>query len=333
MLPAANTSSAMGIGFPDVCLTPPVPVPIPYVNMAMCAEAEDTAETVLITCLPGVTIGSIVPSTEGDEAGSASVNSGEGMFMVGVPTVLLEGMPAVNLTTPTLQNDGIAPGAVLVPAVTNVFYTFAAAPADPEALLDDLRGAAATAGSLRSTVAHVELSLFTAATVAEVRMLLERHPIDRPVVVDLRGCRGGELEAALELAGSVLPAGTVLARVLHAGGDDDVRTARGARPAPHPLVVLVDRRTASAAEVFAGCLQTNDRALVVGERTFGKGAVQALVPAPGGRGGAVLATIGVCARPDGAPIEGVGITPDVEVDGDALEPALAAARALAAPLR
>jgi carboxyl-terminal processing protease len=84
-----------------------------------------------------------------------------------------------------------------------------------------------------------------------------------------------------------------------------------------PIVVLVDRGTASSAELFAAALHDNGRGVLVGENTFGKGLIQRVFPMP--NGGALKLTIGEYLRPNKAKVEpGIGLLPDVHCDaGDA----------------
>jgi len=80
-----------------------------------------------------------------------------------------------------------------------------------------------------------------------------------------------------------------------------------------PLVLLVDRGTASASEVLAGALQDNGRAVIVGERTFGKGSVQSVLPLRNGAG--IKLTTARYYTPSGKSIQAQGIVPDVAVAG------------------
>src|ERR1700722_18601173 len=107
MLPASNKGVGMNMGFPDVCLTPagPVPVPIPYPNMAMHAMAAPFVPTVLITSMPALNMGSIIPLTLGDQPGVANpLFMQMGMFTMGDPVVMISGLPGVTLTSPTSGN-------------------------------------------------------------------------------------------------------------------------------------------------------------------------------------------------------------------------------------
>lgn len=101
------------------------------------------------------------------------------------------------------------------------------------------------------------------------------------LVLDLRGNGGGYLNAAADLADEFLPAGRV---IVYTEGRmsprrDMLATARGTYE-DFPLAVLIDEGSASASEIIAGALQDNDRALVIGRRSFGKGLVQEQVPLP-----------------------------------------------------
>lgn len=324
MLPASNSGVGMNIGFPDVCVTPvgPVPVPIPYPNMALNATAVPFAPNVLISFVPGLNMAAEMPMTLGDNAGVESPFMGPGRYTMGNPTVMVNAMPAVNLLCPTSGNDFINPvGAVLVPSITNVFYSRAGAPrsgaVDPDAvagLSDALVEPEAVELLSPGGVGFIAIPVFSSGVPARVYSALSRWGADRVtgLILDLRGCPGGELVAAVELAGDFLPEGAVIATATDADGDDTIYRARQERPHAFPLVVLVDGRTASAAEVFAGALQAHGRAIVVGSRTYGKGTAQKLVPGdsePSARYG----TVATLTLPDGQPVEGRGILPDIEV--------------------
>lgn len=130
------------------------------------------------------------------------------------------------------------------------------------------------------------------------------------IVLDLRGNRGGMVSEAVEVGAVFLGREPV---VLREAGDGVQEALRGSHPAiaDVAMVVLVDGRTASAAELVAGAVQDHDVGLVVGERTKGKAAVQQIVPL--GDGSAVKLTTGVYRTPLGRGVDGVGIRPDVRV--------------------
>ena len=109
----------------------------------------------------------------------------------------------------------------------------------------------------------------------------------------------------------------MIARLRDSDGDETVFSAKQGDPYTFPLIVLVNGGTASAGELFAGCMQAHRRAIVVGETTYGKGTVQKVVPAAGGAG-IVYATVSSCAPEHGSALHGAGIQPDWHVAGEGL---------------
>jgi carboxyl-terminal processing protease len=133
--------------------------------------------------------------------------------------------------------------------------------------------------------------------------------------IDLRNNPGGVLQPAVELADGFLESGRI---VSVRGRNSNMQMEFDARPGDWlpgvPLVLLVDRGSASASEVLAGALQDHGRALVVGERTFGKGSVQSVLPLR--NGGAIKLTTARYYTPNGRSIQARGILPDIEVAFD-----------------
>src|SRR6185369_626341 len=103
--------------------------------------------------------------------------------------------------------------------------------------------------------------------------------------LDLRGNSGGILDQAVSVAEEFLPAGSsIISQKGRIAIDNREWRSANRKPQNMPLVVLVDHDTASASEVVAGALQDNDRALIMGQTTFGKGLVQNVVGLPMGSG-------------------------------------------------
>jgi hypothetical protein len=126
---AKTSAGGMCTAFPDVCLTPappaPAPVPIPYPNIGVEPTDVSFVANVLMTCTPAHNMSSQPPMTNGDNAGVAmGVASGTVMgparTVTAAFTVLVGGMPLARLTSITIQNNTNAPGAKVVPSVTNV---------------------------------------------------------------------------------------------------------------------------------------------------------------------------------------------------------------------
>jgi carboxyl-terminal processing protease len=134
----------------------------------------------------------------------------------------------------------------------------------------------------------------------------------RGLVIDLRGCPGGLLEAAIDVADFFLERGVIVTTAGQGPTDRDVRRAArsGAEP-DYPVVVLVDRGSASASEIVAGALKNHGRGLLVGERTFGKGSVQVLYDFHDGS--ALKLTTSQYLTPGDVSIQSVGVVPHVEL--------------------
>ncbi len=124
----------------------------------------------------------------------------------------------------------------------------------------------------------------------------------RSLVLDLRWNGGGILDQAVKVAEKFLPAGTkILSQRGRSPLDSREYRSVNTRAETVPLVVLVNERTASASEIVAGAFQDDDRALIVGEKTFGKGLVQTVIDLPGGAG--LTLTTGRYLTPSGRSIQ------------------------------
>lgn len=179
------------------------------------------------------------------------------------------------------------------------------------------------ARGLGTGIGYVRVRQFQSSTDAELgealRKLAEREPL-RGLVLDLRGNPGGLLDQAAKVADRFLTEGVIVATVGHAEGrDEKAATKRNTEPG-YPIVVLVNGASASASEIVAGALKNHGRALVVGQRTFGKGTVQLVFPQITGDGAALKLTIAEYLTPGDFSIQGEGVTPDVELDPMTADP-------------
>ncbi|MBX4195866.1 S41 family peptidase [Candidatus Parcubacteria bacterium] len=134
------------------------------------------------------------------------------------------------------------------------------------------------------------------------------------LVLDLRGNPGGYLEAALDMASWFLPPGAVVIREDYGGEKEEtIFRSKGYNVFNDNLkmVILVDAGSASASEILAGALSEYGKATLIGEKTFGKGSVQELVPVTGDT--SLKVTIARWLTPNGFSISKQGITPKIEV--------------------
>ena len=154
------------------------------------------------------------------------------------------------------------------------------APLRPTVRRDSVHVSATVAGLVGSSIAYIRLDRVARGSADEVEAQLSKFS-DRGFILDLRGNPGGYLDESLSISDLFLHEGAGLASAesrIPGGVDrslDEAWTAETPDRIPgKPVIVLVDRYSASASEIVAGALQDHDRALVIGERTFGKGVFQ-----------------------------------------------------------
>ena len=133
------------------------------------------------------------------------------------------------------------------------------------------------------------------------------------LIIDLRNNSGGLLDQAIEVADKFLEKGPIVVTVGPSGHPREIQQARktDTDEEPYPIVVLVDAGSASGAEIVAGALKENNRAVIVGDRSFGKGSVQQLIELMDGS--ALKLTIAKYLTPLFTDIQSVGITPDIKL--------------------
>lgn len=166
----------------------------------------------------------------------------------------------------------------------------------------------------------IELYNFSAASPDLFRSALREFVVSgsNRLVLDLRNNPGGFLEAALDMASWFLPAGKVVVTEDFGNGDQDiVYRSRGYDIFNDKLkmAILVNQGSASASEILAGALREYNKAVIVGESTFGKGSVQELVPVTSDT--SLKITVAHWLTPLGNSISEGGITPDIEVEVNA----------------
>ena len=169
---------------------------------------------------------------------------------------------------------------------------------------------------MEGNVDYVRLSDFGTTSGDEVRkaLLAGRAAGARAYILDLRDNGGGLLDAAVEISSLFVPQGTIVSTIRRNGQVTSEAALGDAIDGLHPLVVLVNKYTASASEITSGALQDYHLATLIGTRTFGKGVVQSIFPLPDQ--GALKITTARYLTPAGRDIQHRGIDPDVVVQQD-----------------
>jgi len=131
------------------------------------------------------------------------------------------------------------------------------------------------------------------------------------LILDLRSNPGGELGQSIKIASMFIEKGKIVS-TRQKKGEESVYTREGKYFGNFPMVVLINGGSASASEIVSGALKDHKRATLIGEKTFGKGSVQTLLPLPDGDG--IKITIAKYYTPNGISIDGTGIEPDTKIE-------------------
>lgn len=163
-------------------------------------------------------------------------------------------------------------------------------------------------------IGYIRLTQFSAPAAEEMRDAIEDLESQgvSGYILDLRSNPGGLLYSSVAIARMWLPGREAIVSTVNRQGETERQRANNRPLTDLPLVVLVDGGSASASEILSGALQDNERAVIVGTKTFGKGLVQSVQPLAHGSGLAV--TIAKYLTPNGRDINKLGIEPDILVE-------------------
>ena len=198
----------------------------------------------------------------------------------------------------------------------SVVHEGASAPVDIKLMRQAIRVASVKARWIEPGYAYLRISQFQEDTGSEVKRKLaklrDKNQVIRGLVLDLRSNPGGLLTAAVEVSDDFLDSGVIVTTKGRLKQSDlSFNATPGDLIEGAPIVVLADNGTASAAEIVAGALKDNHRALIMGRRTFGKGSVQTVLPLDDTH--AIKLTTARYYTPSGVSIQAAGIQPDIEL--------------------
>ena len=175
-----------------------------------------------------------------------------------------------------------------------------------------------------SGIGYVRIKQFQANTATDLQSALadmKKSGELKGLVLDLRGNPGGLLDQAAKVVDSFVTEGPIVATVGNPSEGREEKSAHGDGTEPnYPLAVLVSGSSASASEIVTGALKNHDRAVVIGETTFGKGSVQLVFTELPDKAALKLTIAQYLTEPGDVSIQGVGVTPDIELDAMTVDP-------------
>ncbi|MCK9373177.1 MAG: S41 family peptidase [Sulfuricurvum sp.] len=167
--------------------------------------------------------------------------------------------------------------------------------------------------TIEDSVLYIRVTSFDKKVSTDVKEAIKKHAAkSKGIILDLRNNPGGLLDQAVELTDLFVDEGTIVSQKGRNKADDIAyKATKSATITDLPLVVLVNEGSASASEIVSGAIQDLKRGVIVGEKTFGKGSVQIVMPISETE--AIKLTVARYYLPSGRTIQAVGVTPDIVV--------------------
>ena len=169
------------------------------------------------------------------------------------------------------------------------------------------------AKQINNDILYIRVTSFDKKVAGDVaKNIKKKTATTKGIVLDLRNNPGGLLDQAIELVDLFVDEGNIVSQKGRDENENKIYTAtKGKTLTKVPVVVLVNGGSASASEIVSGALQDHKRAVLVGQKTFGKGSVQVVLPISNEE--AIKLTIARYYLPSGRTIQAVGVTPDIDV--------------------
>jgi carboxyl-terminal processing protease len=163
-------------------------------------------------------------------------------------------------------------------------------------------------------IGYIQLTRFTDRAPEEVRQAVDELKSQgaQALILDLRDNGGGLVDSSVQIAGEFLDGGMILTEESRGKSPQVFNAPTDGHALEIPLIVLINKNTASASEIVGGALQDRSRAKLIGEKSYGKGSVQLILPLKDGS--SIHVTTAQWFTPNHHPLEGRGLTPDITVE-------------------
>lgn len=177
---------------------------------------------------------------------------------------------------------------------------------------DEIKIKAVKQEMLKNNISYIKLYTFISQNAGvEMEDAVTKSKGADAIILDIRSNYGGLLPNSISIANIFIDRGAIIVSVVDRNGDKKDLHALGRALTDKPLIVLINGASASASEILSGALKDHHRAILVGEKTFGKGLVQKIFDLPDGSG--INMTVSKYLTPNGVDINTKGISPDVQV--------------------
>lgn len=166
--------------------------------------------------------------------------------------------------------------------------------------------------TIEEKLLYIHVTSFDQKVVKDVKKSLDEHNNTQGIILDFRNNPGGLLDQAVKLVDLFVDDGIIVSQKGKMNSENiEYKAHLGGSDTQTPMVVLVNGGSASASEIVSGALQDFNRSIIIGEKTFGKGSVQVVMPI--GKDEALKLTVARYYLPSGRTIQAIGVTPDILV--------------------
>ena len=258
----------------------------------------------------GITVGmrdgalSVIAPIEGTPADKAGLEAGDIILRI-------DGESTLNMNIDDAVN--IMRGKPKTPIDLTVVRTGQMEPLEFHIIRDIIKIQSVYAKQIGDDILYIRVTSFDKKVVDDVKKELKKHMShDKGIILDLRNNPGGLLDQAVGLVDLFVDNGEIVSQKGRDEAENRSYTAhKSATITNAPLVVLINEGSASASEIVSGALQDHKRGVLVGQKTFGKGSVQVILPITESE--AIKLTIARYYLPSGRTIQAVGVSPDIDV--------------------
>jgi carboxyl-terminal processing protease len=258
----------------------------------------------------GITVGmrdgalTVIAPIEGTPADRAGLKAGDIILRI-------DGKSSLSMTIDDAV--GVMRGKKGTPIDLTIVRKGESEPLEVRIIRDIIKIQSVYAKQIGDDILYIRVTSFDKKVVEDVTKELKKHMHhDKGIILDLRNNPGGLLDQSVGLVNLFVDDGVIVSQKGRDASEDTVYNATSSSTLTDaPLVVLINEGSASASEIVSGALQDHKRAVLVGQKTFGKGSVQVILPITDNE--AIKLTIARYYLPSGRTIQAVGVTPDISV--------------------